>query len=113
MNTTSETPPVAEMIDTVLELFSGLAIGVLIFPGFLLCVPGLVLAVGLAAVPLLAVGALCLVGAVAAAVVALPFLAGRWLVRRVATAHAEVEAAERLSTDLVPLGSATLTDALR
>jgi hypothetical protein len=82
MSKTSELPTAGEMIDTVTDLLSGFAIGALVFPGFLLCVPGILLALSLAAIPVIAVGLLGLFVAVAAGLVTAPYFAVRWLLRR-------------------------------
>ena len=69
-------PPVADLLEGVLLVPMGFVVGVTVFPGFLLCVPGLVLAGLFLALPLVAVAlvaaAVGLVVAVAVAIVAVP-----------------------------------------
>jgi hypothetical protein len=74
-------PPVADLLEGVLLVPMGFVVGVTVFPGFLLTVPGLVLAGLFIALPLIAVAlvvaAVGLVVAAAAAIVAVPRLAIR------------------------------------
>src|SRR5277367_6755730 len=82
MNGSTETPTALEIFDVLTELVTGLVVGATIFPGFLLCVPGLVFFAFLLAIPLVA-GALAVLAAVlAGSAVATPFLLIRFLSRR-------------------------------
>jgi hypothetical protein len=75
---TSELPTAAEMLESVLLVPIGFVLSVTVFPGFLLCVPGLCLLALMLAVPVVAVALVVVVAGVAltvaAALVALPRL---------------------------------------
>ena len=85
---TSQLPTVADLLEGVMLVPIGIVVGVTVFPGFLLCVPGLCLLALMLAVPLVAVGlvvaAAGVVLTVAGAVVAVP----RLLVRTICTRRA-------------------------
>jgi hypothetical protein len=78
MSTRPETPSLSQLFGALLELVTGAVIVAPILPGFLLCVPGLLLLAFFLAIPLVAAGLLVL----AASVVAMPFMLVRFLVRR-------------------------------
>jgi hypothetical protein len=92
---TSQLPTVAELLEGVMLVPIGVVTGVTVFPGFLLCVPGLTLLALMLAVPLVAVGlvvaAAGVVLTVAGAVVVLPRLLVRTIRARLALrAHRSV-----------------------
>jgi hypothetical protein len=96
MNSESELPSVGEILGTVSELLTGAAIGALVFPGFLLCVPGIFLLLAIVAIPIVAVALLLLALAVAGSLAASPYLLVRRFVRarRAADARGLVASAQ-------------------
>jgi hypothetical protein len=97
MNTarpTSELPTAAEFLESVLLVPIGFVLSVTVFPGFLLCVPGLCLLALMIAVPLVALAlvvvAAGLVLTVAVAILALP----RVLFQAIRAHHDGARAAE-------------------
>jgi membrane protein implicated in regulation of membrane protease activity len=70
-STQSSLPPTSELIEGVLFYPIALVVSATIFPGFVLCIPGLVFVTALIVIPLVA---LALVVAVVAAIAAAPFL---------------------------------------
>jgi hypothetical protein len=78
MPTNTDTHNLPEVLAAVSELGSGVFIGLVLAPGFLLCIPGITLAALVILAPLLALAIVVL----AAAVVVMPFVLCGVLLRR-------------------------------
>jgi hypothetical protein len=82
MTRKAEPPTLLEMYDEVSVLFTGVVVLAPLLPGFLLCIPGIILF----ASPLLVLVVVAAVLMLAGAVVAMPYLLVRFLVRRLQAA---------------------------
>jgi hypothetical protein len=94
----SKLPAAAELLEGVLLVPIGFVISSTVFPGFLLCVPGLTLLAAMVAVPLVAVALVVSAAGILLMVVAGPFALSRLillairdrLARRRIRAHAPI-----------------------
>lgn len=94
--TQSSLPSTSELVEGVLFYPIALVVSATIFPGFTLCIPGLLLATALILIPVVA---MAIVALAAAAVVAAPFLA----VRGVRALRERRAASRRLPRGLQPV----------
>jgi hypothetical protein len=93
----SDLPTALEMLESVLVLISGAVVGAPVLPGFIFCVPGLILLAVLVLVPLVAAAALV---TLAAAILAITYL----LVRSIRSIRARQTAAAPASVASPSLG---------
>jgi hypothetical protein len=99
MRQEADTHSLSDLFGEASTLFTGVVVLAPILPGFLLCIPGLILAGAVIAAPLLAVALLLLVAAAAA----MPFVLVAVLVRRLSLRRVVEEAPARLAPALEPV----------
>jgi hypothetical protein len=78
MTTSTAPPTLSDFVFEVGDLVTGLVVLAPILPGFLLCIPGLLLAAFVVAVPVIALVLLVLAGSI----LVMPYFLVRFLVRR-------------------------------